>query len=87
MDRVKKHELICADLRDIYAAKNADYGNSFDESLDEFGAIAFVVRADDKMRRLKQLVNNTAKVADETFFDTVSDLANYCIMYLMRGDK
>jgi len=44
-----------------------------------------VVRASDKMMRLEQLVNNDAVVKDESFDDTVKDLANYCIMYLMRG--
>ena len=82
-ERLKNFDLIVSKLRDTYEQKNTDYGNSFEESLDEFGAIAFVVRADDKMRRLKQLVNNPAKVKDESFEDTVRDLANYCIMFAM----
>ena len=55
-ERLKRFDFIVSKLRDTYERKNTDYGNSFEESLDEFGAIAFVVRADDKMRRLKQLV-------------------------------
>jgi len=86
-ERLKNFDLIVSKLRDTYEQKNTDYGNSFEESLDEFGAIAFVVRADDKMRRLKQLVNNPAKVKDESFEDTVRDLANYCIMFAMWRDK
>jgi len=82
-ERLKNFDLIVSKLRDTYEQKNTDYGNSFEESLDEFGAIAFVIRADDKMRRLKQLVNNPAKVKDESFEDTVRDLANYCIMFAM----
>ena len=86
-ERLKRFDFIVSKLRDTYERKNTDYGNSFEESLDEFGAIAFVVRADDKMRRLKQLVNNPAKVKDESFEDTVKDLANYCIMFAMWRDK
>lgn len=86
-ERLKQFDLVVSKLRDTYERKNTDYGNSFEESLDEFGAIAFVVRADDKMRRLKQLVNNPAKVKDESFEDTVKDLANYCIMFAMWRDK
>lgn len=55
-ERLKQFDIVVSKLRDTYERKNTDYGNSFEESLDEFGAIAFVVRADDKMRRLKQLV-------------------------------
>ena len=79
------HEQVCEMLAKIYYAKNKDYGNSFDTTIDKFGDIAFVVRASDKMMRLEQLVNNDAVVKDESFDDTVKDLANYCIMYLMRG--
>ena len=86
-ERLKQFDSIVSKLRDTYERKNTDYGNSFEESLDEFGAIAFVVRADDKMRRLKQLVNNEAKVKDECFEDTVKDLANYCIMFTMWKEK
>ena len=49
-ERLKQFDLVVSKLRDTYERKNTDYGNSFEESLDEFGGIAFVVRADDKMR-------------------------------------
>ena len=87
MDKLQKHVDVCSDIRRIYALKNADYGDSFGKSLDEFGPIAFVVRASDKMERLKQLVKSEAKVKGESFDDTVSDLANYCIMYLMESKR
>ena len=46
--------------------------------------MAYVVRASDKMLRLEQLVSNEAQVKDESFIDTVRDLANYSIMYLLH---
>jgi len=87
LDKLQKHADICSELRGIYTLKNADYGDSFVKSLDEFGAIAFVVRASDKMERLKQLIKSEAKVKNESFMDTVKDLANYCIMYLMEDKR
>jgi len=84
---VTEFDNVCQDLKAIYTAKNQDYGNSFDVSLDKFGKIAFVVRASDKMMRLEQLSRAEAKVKDESFNDTVRDLANYCIMYLMKEGK
>ena len=85
-ERAKKHEQVSGKLREIYIKKNHDYGNSFEESINEFGSIAFVVRADDKMRRMKQLCKSEAQVKDEAFEDTVRDMANYCIMFLMSRE-
>jgi len=92
VSRLSLHEEVTQTLKAIYAKKNADYGNSFEESLEEyeevFGPIGFVVRADDKMKRIKQLIKTKkAHVEDESFEDTVRDLANYCIMYLMYKER
>ncbi len=84
---VNRYDDVVDTLRDIYISKNKDYGDSFTKSIDEFGTIAYVVRASDKMERLKQLVSNQAQVEDESFVDTVRDLANYSIMYLMVLQK
>ena len=77
---------IYEELETLYTTKNADYGDSFGQSIREWGIIAGVVRMDDKMRRLKNLVRNDAKVKDETIRDTLLDLANYAIMTLEAMD-
>lgn len=79
---VTDHESICKELNNIYKTKNADYGNSFSESYQEWGITSAVVRMDDKMRRLKQLAKHDAQVKDERMEDTLLDLANYAIMTL-----
>ena len=83
-ERLKKFDEITNELKEIYRKKNIDYGDSFKVSLQKFGKTAYVVRAADKMLRLEQLVNNDAQVTDESFNDTVRDLANYSIMYLLH---
>ncbi|MGM7685191.1 nucleotide modification associated domain-containing protein [Cytobacillus sp. Hm23] len=45
------------------------------------------MRLDDKMKRLKQLHNNTAQVKDESMTDTLLDLANYAVMSVMELNK
>lgn len=65
----------------LYNAKNADYGNSFEQSLDEFGDIASVVQLSHKINRLKQLIKAKAQVG-ESIDDTLIDLANYAVMHL-----
>ena len=62
-----------------FLKKNTDYGNSFEESLNEFGEVAGIVRISDKYRRLVNLTKNENKVL-ESKSDTLKDMANYCLM-------
>ena len=73
---------IANELIELYSAKNADYGNSFDKTLDELGPIAGYVRMSDKMNRLKTLVvdEKDRVIEDESVEDTLKDLASYAIM-------
>ena len=87
-DNVHAHLEVCGELNVVYERKNADYGDSFAQSLDKHGLIAAIVRMDDKMNRVinlnkadEQLVN------DESIRDTLMDLANYAIMSVMWLDK
>jgi len=74
------------EMAQTYEAKNADYGNSFDKSLDEFGLVASLVRMADKLNRAKQLSRQEARV-DESMRDTLMDLANYAVMTVRWLDK
>ena len=76
------HKII-TDLEQTYLAKNKDYGNSFEESLNEFGEVAGLVRIGDKFNRAKNLSKNKANVTDESKIDTYLDMANYNIMQAM----
>lgn len=78
---------ITTNMAKTYAAKNHDYGNSFDQSLDKFGLMASIVRMGDKMNRLETLVTKKAQVEDESIKDTLLDLANYSIMTVMWLNK
>jgi len=86
LDPAEPYNRIVAEMREIYLAKNADYGDSFRASWREWGMIAAVVRMDDKMRRLKKLLKADARVP-ETVRDTLLDLANYAIMSAMEVDR
>ena len=78
---------ITTNMAKTYAAKNHDYGDSFDNSLDKFGLIASIVRMSDKMNRLETLITKEAQVKDESIKDTLLDLANYSIMTVMWLNK
>ena len=74
-------EGIYEELKAVYKAKNHDYGNSFDESLDSFGLVASVVRISDKWNRIKALWNKEGEAkVKESIEDTLLDMANYCVM-------
>ena len=81
------HKEILDEIHSVYLAKNADYGNSFGDQFEEYGVLSAAIRIDDKMRRLKQLIKNEAKVKDESLEDTVQDMANYCVMTLVELRK
>ena len=49
-----------------FLKKNADYGSSFEESLDEFGEVAGIVKNENRVLESKS--------------DTFKDMANYCLM-------
>lgn len=70
------------ELLSIFEKKNADYGNSFEESLEKHGIIAAIVRMEDKMGRLNSLTKpgSKQKVSDESLVDTLKDLSNYALM-------
>ena len=68
------------ELLQTFVDKNADYGNSFESSLEEYGLIAALIRMEDKMRRLRTLIKSEAKVKDESISDTLRDLSNYALM-------
>jgi hypothetical protein len=75
-------ESILNEIKQLHNRKNADYGDSFDKTLDEFGLIASATRMSDKFNRFKSLIRcgSTARVEDEKIEDTLIDLASYAIM-------
>ena len=82
-DNVQSFMDITTDMAKTYAAKNHDYGNSFEQSCNKFGIIASVVRLGDKMNRIESLVIKKSEVKDESIKDTLLDMANYAIMTVM----
>lgn len=82
-DNIQSFMDITTDMAKTYAAKNHDYGNSFEQSCNKFGIIASVVRLGDKMNRIESLAIKKAEVKDESIKDTLLDMANYAIMTVM----
>lgn len=74
-------------MANLYAAKNADYGDSFGQTFEKLGIISAVTRISDKYNRLVSLATKPEtdiKVKDEKIEDTLTDMACYCIMTLIE---
>lgn len=75
-------------MLNLMAKKNADYGNAFNKGCDKLGYRYGLARMYDKLNRLIHFIEedfngyNKPNVEDETMFDTIQDLGNYCNMLL-----
>lgn len=81
-----RFKMIVDQMYKTYVAKNHDYGNSFDKSLDKFGLVASTVRIGDKMNRIESL-QGKSNMVPESIRDTLLDMANYAIMTVMWLDN
>ena len=83
-----KFEAITKKMHSIFRKKNHDYGNSFEQSLNEEGLAASRIRIGDKWNRFKQLSKGAkAQVNDESLRDTLIDMAVYSVLTIMWIDK
>ena len=79
---------VLSEMFDTYKKKNADYGNSFSETIQEFGYIPAVARINDKLKRVKNMVKgNDVNIIDESIRDNLLDIANYCVLTIVELDK
>ena len=79
----RNFESICCELIALHEHKNKDYGGAFDKSMSKFGVVSLLIRLNDKFERLDSLFKNgKAEVTDESFEDTLRDIACYAIMGL-----
>lgn len=74
-------------MYDTFKAKNHDYGNSFAELFAECGMTYAYGHLSEKLKRVKSLMSDEAKVKDESMRDSLLDLANYAILTIMELDK
>lgn len=86
MNKIYEHKKICDELNETYEKKNADYGDSIGELYNKLGDITILTRISDKYNRLMNLLdpNNDREVNYESVDDTILDMANYCIIWLME---
>jgi hypothetical protein len=84
MNRVEQMKKVQASALELFAKKNADYGDAFAK----FGVIGVLMRIEDKIQRSLSITKNgVTLVNDEGIRDTLLDLHNYAAMALMLLDE
>ena len=78
---------ILKEMQELYEKKNHDYGNSFSETIQEFGFTPAIARINDKFKRIKQIVKGEQMQVNESMRDNLIDIANYCILTIIEIDK
>lgn len=74
-------------MYDTFKAKSSDYGNSFSELFAECGMTYAYGHMAEKLKRVKSLMSDEAKVKGESMRDSLLDLANYAVLTIMELDK
>ncbi|WP_138343055.1 nucleotide modification associated domain-containing protein [Intestinibacter bartlettii] len=83
-DKKVTFETIINECIEIYKKKNSDYGNSATKTYEQFGDISYATRINDKINRINSLIiTNKQEIKDESIDDTIMDLANYAILWLV----
>jgi len=72
--------LILDEMREVMIAKQLDYGPG---NILDFGDLGVLVRANDKMARLRNLYQTGDAPRNETVDDSWIDLANYAVIAQM----
>ena len=84
MNRVEQLKRIQEEALELFAKKNADYGDAFAQ----FGIIGVLMRIEDKIQRSLSITKRGVQlVQDEGLKDTLIDLHNYAAMALMLLDE
>lgn len=73
-------DVILQELKKVLVKKQKDYGQG---NILSFGELGILVRTNDKIERLKNLILNKKVPDNESIEDTWVDLANYGIIALM----
>lgn len=73
-------------LSETYEAKNSDYGDSVGDTYLKFGDVSFLTRITDKYNRILSLYQKGTPQVAESIDDTILDMANYCILWLVERE-
>ena len=74
---------IAKEIAELVEKKDKDYNSAFSKTLKEYGDVAYFLRIDDKLNRLKSLLlrSKDAEI-NESVEDTLKDIVGYTLLML-----
>ena len=74
---------IALEIGELVEKKDKDYNSAFSKTLKEYGDVAYFLRIDDKLNRLKSLLlrSKDAEI-NESVEDTLKDIVGYTLLML-----
>ena len=74
---------IATEIGQLVEKKDKDYNSAFSKTLKEYGDVAYFLRIDDKLNRLKSLLlcSKDAEI-NESVEDTLKDIVGYTLLML-----
>ena len=75
--------IIANEIGELVEKKDKDYNSAFSKTLKEYGDVAYFLRIDDKLNRLKSLLlrSKDAEI-NESVEDTLKDIVGYTLLML-----
>ena len=84
MDKIEQFKNLTKEMQELCERKNKDYGNSANDTYKKYGMVSYLVRMEDKINRIRNLVlKGDQQVKDESIRDTLIDLANYSLLAII----
>ena len=71
------------EMAGLLIKKREDYGDNFEKSVDQFGLISPLIRMQDKLNRLTNLVKSGGMAKNESIEDSFRDLIGYAALSLL----
>jgi hypothetical protein len=76
---------LLSELEVLLQKKNADYGSSYDKSVEKYGEVVSLIRIGDKFNRIDNLIMSDSQgLVEEKIEETLLDLVGYGIIELVR---
>ena len=74
---------IALEIAELVEKKDKDYNRALSKTIKEYGNVAYFLRIDDKVNRIKNLLlnNNNAEI-NESVEDTLKDIVGYTLLML-----
>lgn len=76
--------VICEELQELFIKKHKDYGK---ENILEIQELGMAFRMQEKISRLKNLLQTQQAPANESIEDTIKDIATYAIIFELYRRK